>query len=143
MSARVANELGTFIVNETARVASSVSDPVGAPALDGEVALARVAELSRVIPRLTRLLARPAKSIEGLGAAAEKRLTEVALAGSPAGNAPNRESVVATSTRVLADRLGVSEPEAVTLRLAALGFGKAPRGSEPSEKGSQSKSRKS
>ncbi|MGH9238473.1 MAG: hypothetical protein ACRD3G_10590 [Vicinamibacterales bacterium] len=142
MSARVANELGTFIVNETARVASSVSDPVGAPALDGELALARVAELTRAIPRLTRLLARPAKSIEGLGADAEKRLTEVALPGSPAGDAPNREAVAATSTGALAERLGVSEPEAVTLRLAALGFGRAPRAKESPAKGNPSGSRK-
>jgi hypothetical protein len=128
MTARKANDLAEKVVTETARVASAIDNPAKAPARDTELALARVAELALEIPRLRRRLVRPAETIDGLGDAAEKRLAKVPLPDSPAGVAPSRLSVAATPTASLADSLRVDESDAVQLRLAALGFGKAPRG---------------
>jgi hypothetical protein len=128
MTAREANDLAANVVTETARVASSIDNPAKAPARDTELALARVAELALDIPRLRRRLIHPAETIEGLGDAAEKRLTKVPLPDSPAGTAPSRLSVAAAPTSALADSLHVDESDAVQLRLAAMGFGKAPRG---------------
>jgi hypothetical protein len=128
MSARGANDLATHVVNETARVASSVDNPADAPARDTELALTRIAEVALQIPRMRRRLIGPAETIEGLGDAAEKGLTKMPLPDSPAGVAPSRLSVAAVASSALVDRLKVDESDAVQLRLAALGFGKAPRG---------------
>lgn len=128
MTAREANELAAHVVAETARVASSVDNPAEAPARDADLALARVTELALEIPRFRRLLTRPAETIEGLGDAAEKRLTKMPLPDSPAEAAPTRLSVAAAPTPALSQSLRVDESDAVQLRLAALGFGKAPRG---------------
>jgi hypothetical protein len=128
MTAREANDLAANVVAETARVASSIDNPAEAPARDTELALARVAELALEVPRMRRRLMQPAETIDGLGDAAEKRLTKVPLPDSPAGILPSRLSVAATPTPNLADSLKVDESDAVQLRLAALGFGKAPRG---------------
>jgi hypothetical protein len=128
MTAREANDLAASVVTETARVASSIDNPAEAPARDTDLALTRVGELALQVPRLRRRLMRPAETIEGLGDAAEKRLTKVPLPESPAGLAPSRLSVAATPTTALADSLSVDESDAVQLRLAAMGFGKAPRG---------------
>jgi len=127
MTARAANDLAAFVLAETARVASAVDRPADAPGRDAELALGRVTALAVEIPRFRRLLGRPASTIEGLGTAAEKQLTEMPLPDSPAGVAPSRLLVAAISTPALAKSLGVGESDALQLQLAALGLGKAPK----------------
>lgn len=128
LTAREANDLEAFLVAETARVAASVENPASAPARDTELAMTRATEVALEIPRFRRALTRRVETIDGLGAAGEKRLTEIALPGSPPGDMPNRLAVVATPSPALAEELGVDPDDAARLRLAALGFGNAPRG---------------
>jgi hypothetical protein len=122
MTARNANMLAAWAVNETVRVASAVDNPADAPALDTELALARVAEVVLRCPRLRRLVVRPTKAIDGMRPSLHKRLVETPLPDSPAGFAPTRLSVATTPTSMLAERLKMQQSDAMRLRLAALGL---------------------
>ena len=134
MSASAANELAALAMAETARVADSIDSPGEARALDTELALARVAEMTLAVPRLRRMLARPVGTIDGLTNSVERQLVEMPLPDSPSGVAPSRLALASLPNSTLAEGLGLNETDALQLRLAALGVAEAPHPSHPPER---------